>query len=155
MDFAYLVRPLQKKRNEMRKINIPILLANILTGLAFLAHTIGGDIELTSILPAININNWAEKQQIWTMARCGWHWISFDLLLASIALSLINFTNYFENKKTILQLLSLYFFGYAIVWFVVILISPSFPNNFITLGQWMLLLTIGGLIKYGTKKHYA
>jgi hypothetical protein len=139
----------------MKKINIPILLANILTGLAFLAHTIGGDIELTSIQPVFNINNWVEKQQIWTMARCGWHWISFDLLFASFALALINFTNYFENKKTILQLLSLYFFGYAIVWFVVILISQSFPNNFINLGQWILLLTIGGLIKYGTKKHYA
>jgi hypothetical protein len=135
----------------MRKISIPILLANILTGLAFFAHTIGGDIELGSIMPATSINNWEEKQQIWTMVRCGWHWISFDLLLASIALALINFTNYFENKKTILQLLSLYFLGYAIVWLVVILISPTFPNNFINLGQWMLLLTIGGLIKYGTK----
>ena len=139
----------------MKKVNIPILVASILTGLAFLAHTFGGDIELISIQPSVSINSWAEKQQIWTMARCGWHWISFDLLLATVALTLINFTNYFENKKTILQLLSLYFFGYAIVWFIVILISPSFPNNFINLGQWMLLLTIGGLIKYGTKKHYA
>lgn len=139
----------------MKKINIPILLANILTGLAFLAHTIGGDIEINSIQPALNINNWVVKQQIWTMARCGWHWISFDLLFASIALSLINFTNYFENKKTILQLLSLYFFGYAIVWFIVILISKSFPNNFLNLGQWILLLTIGGLTKYATKKYYA
>lgn len=139
----------------MKKINIPILLANILTGLAFLAHTIGGDIEINSIQPALNINNWVVKQQIWTMARCGWHWISFDLLFASIALTLINFTNYFEHKKTILQLLSLYFFGYAIVWLLIILISPSFPNNFINLGQWLLLLTIGVLIKYGTKKLYA
>ena len=139
----------------MKKINIPILFANILTGLAFLAHTIGGDIELTSIQPALNINNWVEKQQIWTMARCGWHWISFDLLFASIALALINFTNYFDSKKTILQMLSLYFFGYAIVWLLIILISPSFPNNFLNLGQWILLLTIGGLTKYGTKKLYA
>ncbi|MBY0245684.1 MAG: hypothetical protein K2Q03_09545 [Sphingobacteriaceae bacterium] len=139
----------------MKKINIPILLASILTGLAFIAHTIGGDIELTSIQPAITIDNWAEKQQIWTMARCGWHWISFDLLFATIALSLINFANYFENKKTILQLLSLYFFGYAMVWFMVIILSPSFPNNFINLGQWLLLLTIGILIKYGTKKQNA
>jgi hypothetical protein len=138
----------------MKKINIPILFANILTGLAFLAHTIGGDIELISIQPTLNMNNWVEKQQIWTMARCGWHWISFDLLFASIALTLINFTNYFEHKKTILQLLAIYFFGYAIVWFIVILISQSFPNNFINLGQWILLLTIGGLIKYGAKKHY-
>lgn len=139
----------------MKKINISILLANILTGLAFLAHTIGGDIEINSIQPAMNINNWAEKQQIWTMARCGWHWISFDLLFASIALALVNFTNFFDNKKTILQLLSCYFFGYAIVWLLLILISNSFPDNFLKLGQWMLLLTISGLIYYGTKKQNA
>ncbi|WP_205728675.1 hypothetical protein [Flavobacterium sp. GT3P67] len=139
----------------MKKINISILFANILTGLAFLAHTIGGDIEINSIQPAININNWAEKQQIWTMARCGWHWISFDLLFASIALALVNFTNFFDNKKTILQLLSCYFFGYAIVWLLLILISNSFPDNFLKLGQWMLLLTISGLIYYGTKKQNA
>ncbi len=125
----------------MRKISTPILLANILTALAFLAHTFGGDMEITSIQPAITINNWAEKQQIWTMARCGWHWISF--------------TNYFDNKKTILQLLSFYFFGYAIVWLVVLLISNSFPSNFLKLGQWMLLFTISGLIYYGTKKQNA
>jgi hypothetical protein len=143
------------RKNNMRKINTPILLANILTGLAFLAHTFGGDIEINSIQPAININNWTEKQQIWTMARCGWHWISFDLLFASIALALINFTNYFDNKKTILQLLSFYFFGYAIVWLLVLLISNSFPYNFLKLGQWILLLTISGLIFYGTKKQNA
>jgi hypothetical protein len=139
----------------MRKISTPILLANILTALAFLAHTFGGDMEITSIQPAITINNWAEKQQIWTMARCGWHWISFDLLFASIALALINFTNYFDNKKTILQLLSFYFFGYAIVWLVVLLISNSFPGNFLKLGQWMLLFTISGLVYYGMKKQNA
>ena len=148
MNFDNFDRDLQKK---MKKINIPILIASILTGLAFFAHTIGGDIELASIQPSININNWVEKQQIWTMARCGWHWISFDLLFASIVLSLINFTNYFENKRTILQLLSTYFLGYGVVWFFIILISPSFSNNFLNLGKWMLLLTIGGLIKYGTK----
>jgi hypothetical protein len=137
----------------MKKINIPILLANMLTGLAFLAHTIGGDLELRGIQPEISINNWVEKQQIWTMARCGWHWVSYDLLFASLALAFVNFTNYFEHKKTILQLLSIYFLGYAVVWFVVILITPPFPNNFINLGQWMLLLTIGGLIVYGTKKY--
>lgn len=135
----------------MRKINTPILLANILTGLAFFAHTFGGDIEIRSIQPMINTENWAEKQQIWTMTRCGWHWISFDLLFASVALFMINFTNFFDNKKAVLKLLSFYFFGYAIVWLIVILISQSFPNNFLNLGQWILLLTIGGLTKYGAK----
>jgi len=136
----------------MRKINTPVLVANILTVLAFFAHTIGGDIEIMSIEPAIHVDNWEENKQIWTMARCGWHWISFDLLFASIALSLINFTNFFENKKAILQFLSVYFLGYAIVWIFVLCISNPFPYNFLKLGQWILLLTISGLIYLGTKK---
>lgn len=151
---VYFDRTLQKK-SDMKKTNLAILFANILTALAFFAHTFGGDIEISSIQPAINIDNWAEKQQIWTMARCGWHWISFDLLFASVALALINFTNFFENKKTILQILSFYFFGYAIVWIFVLLISNTFPYSFLKLGQWILLLTIGGLIYYGTKKQNA
>lgn len=135
----------------MRKINIPILIANVLTGLAFIAHTFVGDMEISSIQPVITITNWNEKQEVWTMARCGWHWISFDLLCATVALALVNFTNFFENKKTILQLLSFYFLGYAIVWLFVIIISNYFPNNFLKLGQWMLLSVISGLIYYGQK----
>lgn len=136
----------------MKKINIPILLANILTVLAFVAHTIGGDLEISTFEPSTHTDHWAEKQQIWTMIRCGWHWISFDLLFASIALALVNFSKFFEQPKSILQLLSLYFFGYAIVWILILLISKSFPYNFLQLGQWMLLLTISGLLYYGSKK---
>jgi len=140
------------KKNKMRKINTPVLLANILTALAFFAHTFGGDMEINSIQPSVGIDNWAEKQQIWTMVRCGWHWISFDLLFASIALALVNFSNFFDHRKGVLQLLSFYFFGYTIVWLFVLLISDSFPDNFLKLGQWMLLATISGLIYYGTKR---
>ncbi|WP_028979830.1 hypothetical protein [Sporocytophaga myxococcoides] len=54
----------------MRKINIPILIANVLTGVAFIAQTFVGDMEISSIQPAVTITNWNEKQEIWTMARC-------------------------------------------------------------------------------------
>ena len=147
MNFDNFDRDLQKK---MKKINIPILIASILTGLAFFAHTIGGDIELASIQPSININNWVEKQQIWTMARCGWHWVSFDLLFATIGLALINFTDYFDNEKTLLQILTVYFLGYAIAWALTIAISKQFPKNYLKLGQWILLLLISGLFYFGT-----
>ncbi|MBO9699989.1 MAG: hypothetical protein J7604_07245 [Sporocytophaga sp.] len=75
------------------------MIANVLTGLAFIAHTFVGDMEISSIQPAVTITNWNEKQEIWTMARCGWHWISFDLLCATVTLALVNFTNFFKNKK--------------------------------------------------------
>lgn len=84
------------------------------------------------------------------MARCGWHWVSFDLLFATITLGLINFTNHFKNEETLLQLLTVYFLGYAIVWTLIIVISKQFPKNYLKLGQWVLLLLISGLIYLGT-----
>lgn len=131
-------------------MNILVLIANILTLLAFFIHTFMGDKELKIIQPSTHSDSWITKQEKWTMARCGWHWISFDLLFASIGLALINFTDFFENEKTLLQILSIYFLGYAIVWVFTILISKQFPQNYLKLGQWVLLLMISGLIYYGT-----
>ena len=130
-------------------MNYLILTANTLTLLAFIIHTFMGDRELKIIQPSAEVDKWCEKQEKWTMARCGWHWISFDLLFASFGLGLINFTNYFDNEKMLLQILSLYFLGYAIVWAFTIAISKHFPKNYLKLGQWILLLLISGLIYLG------
>jgi hypothetical protein len=130
-------------------MDIPILLANILTLLAFFIHIFMGDRELKIIQPVTDLNLGTEKQEKWTMARCGWHWISFDLLFATIGLATINFTDYFNNEKTLLQILAVYFLGYSIVWVLTIAISKPFPKNYIKLGQWILLLLISGLIYLG------
>jgi hypothetical protein len=130
-------------------MNIPILLANTLTLLAFFIHTFMGDKELKIIHPSRDHDNFIQKQEKWTMARCGWHWISFDLLFATIGLGMINFTNYFPNEKTLLQIMTVYFLGYAVVWALTIAISKQLPKNYLKLGQWLLLLSISGLIYLG------
>jgi len=130
-------------------MNIAILIANILTLLAFLIHTFVGDKELKVNEPINEIDENFLFREKWTMARCGWHWVSFDLLFATIGLGVINFTDFFENEKTLLQILTLYFFGYAIVWALTILISKPFSRNYLKLGQWILLLLISGLIYFG------
>ena len=130
-------------------MNTPVLIANTLTLLAFFIHTFMGDRELKIIQPAAGTDDWAAKQEKWTMARCGWHWISFDLLFASIGLALINFTDVFDNEKTLLQILSIYFLGYSIAWAFTILISKQFPKNYLKLGQSILLLVISSLLYLG------
>jgi hypothetical protein len=130
-------------------VNILILIANILTLLAFALHTFVGDKELKVNEPTEETDVKFQKREKWTMARCGWHWISFDLLFATIGLGLINFTKYFDNTKTLLQILTIYFLGYAIVWALTIAVSKQFPKNYLKLGQWILLLFISGLIYYG------
>jgi len=42
-----------------------------------------------------------------------------------------------------------YFFGYAIVWLIILMISKQFHKNYIKLGQWILLLVIWGLVFWG------
>lgn len=130
-------------------MNIAILIANILTLFAWVLHTFVGDKELKVNEPSEALEDNFLKREKWTMARCGWHWISFDLLFASVGLALINFTDFFDNEKTLLQILTAYFLGYAIVWIVTITISKQFPKNYLKLGQWMLLLAISGLIWFG------
>lgn len=146
----FLYKPLCVIREKKHIMNIPILISNILTLLAFFIHSFMGDKELKLIEPNSAQDKNYEKQEKWTMARCGWHWISFDLLFASIGLGLINFTDFFENEKTLLEILTVYFLGYAIVWAITIVISKQFPKNYLKLGQWILLLVISGLIFYGT-----
>lgn len=131
-------------------MNTPILIANILTFLAFVVHTFIGDKELKVNEPTNEIDENYQKREKWTMARCGWHWVSFDLLFATIGLVLINFTDYFENEKTLLQILTIYFLGYTMIWAFTIAISKRFPKNYLKLGQWILLFLISGLIYFGT-----
>jgi ABC-type phosphate/phosphonate transport system permease subunit len=71
-------------------------------------------------------------------------------LFANIGLALINFTDILNAEKTLLQVLAVYFLGYAIAWFVTIVISKSFPKNYLKLGQWVLLLCLSGLVYWGS-----
>lgn len=128
-------------------MNIPILIANIFTLLAFIIHTFIGDKELKIIEPE-NDDKYL-KQEKWTMARSGWHWVSFDILFATIGLGIINFSDFLESERLLLQILSIYFLGYGIVWLIGIAISKSFPKNYLKLGQWILLWLISGLIYLG------
>ena len=130
-------------------MNIPILIANILTLLAFAIHTFVGDKELKVNEPTEEPDVNFQKREKWTMTRCGWHWISFDLLFATIGLGLINFTKYFDNTKTLLQILTIYFLGYAIAWALTIAVSKQFPKNYLKLGQWILFLVIATLLQLG------
>ena len=62
-------------------------------------------------------------------------------------IKLINSDNF---EKTLLQILTIYFLCYSIVWALTIAISKQFPKNYLKLGQWILLLLITGLIYFGT-----
>jgi hypothetical protein len=131
-------------------MNIFLLVANTLLLMAFIAHTFVGDGELTLNKPS-NTDMDVQKREKWIMGRCGWHIVSVDLLFATILLGLINFTNMFAGQASmLLRLLSVYFLGYAVAWLITIVISKPFPQRFLKLGQWLLLLVLSGLLYYGS-----
>ena len=131
-------------------MNTFLVAANVLVFLAFVVHTFMGDRELSLLEPAASsAEEGIAKREKWTMVRCGWHWISIDLLFATIGLGLINFTDFFKEEQAILRLLLVYFIAYGLVWLFVIFISKPFPQRMLKLGQWLLLWGIASLIYLG------
>jgi len=126
-------------------MSIPLLIANLLTVLAFFVHTFVGDGEL-QLLIKTQAQPDRQYRSTWTMARCGWHWLSTDLLIASILMFCINFLDLFPHESTITLVLGIFFTAYGLVWLCTILISPPFKRRLFLLGQWGLLLVIGGLL---------
>ncbi|MEM9934993.1 MAG: hypothetical protein AAF824_15310 [Bacteroidota bacterium] len=77
----------------------PLIIANILTFLAFGAHTFMRDKELQLLEPPKEggEDTLVEK---WTMGRGGWHMVFVDLLLATTGLALLNFTTLLTPEKS-------------------------------------------------------
>lgn len=123
-------------------MSIPLSIAVLLCGGAFFIHTFAGDKELQQIKPD---SKDVIAERTWIMSRCGWHWISLDLLLATTALVYFGWLqdDFQVSARTFLFYgLTVYFGGYAIVWLFTIVISPATPKRYLVLGQWMLLLAI-------------
>lgn len=139
--FVYLQTPPQ--------MNTYLIIVNLLAGLAFGVHTFMGDRELHLLAPTTHDEHWLKKQETWTMTRCGWHWISFDLLMLTVLLSLINFTELIPHPIFVTKLLAVYTLGYALFWLVTIIISRKFAQNYLKLGQWMLMLLMSALLLVG------
>lgn len=130
-------------------INIWLLLATLLAWTACLVHTMVGDREIKSLLGLRSVHESTSLQETWTMARCGWHWISADLLGSSVVLTMITFTDLISQKDGVLLVIAGFFFIQALAWLLSIAISKPFRNNFLRLGQWMLLATLGVLTLLG------
>lgn len=123
-----------------------ILIANVLVFVAFIAHTIWGDKDLRLLEPSDENENRSKLQEKWMQTRAGWHWVSFDLLFVSVALFLVNFTDWVPHEKFLIQLIMLYLFGWGLAWLIALIISKNLPNRLFKLGQWILVWLIGFIL---------
>ncbi len=129
-------------------MNIPLLIAGVLSLLAFFAHSIAGDNEYRALKPIEEAP--AKNKETWVQARSGWHWVSVDLLLSSIVLLLMATTELIEAEPEISLLLSIYFFVCGAVWLGTVLLSKTSNKQILVLGQWIFCFLMSGLIYAGT-----
>ncbi len=94
-------------------MNIPRLVAGVLTLFAFAAHVFIGDKEYRGLKPEETAS--PKNKETWIQARAGWHWVSTDLLLSGILMLLLATTDMINAKAEIALLLCVYFFACGIV----------------------------------------
>jgi len=129
-------------------MNTALVIANLIAFFTFLVHTFGGDGAYRKIEP---VSGSPKRQRIfWTMGRGAFHIVSIDFLFATIGLFLINFTDYFKDTKLLLNLLAIYFMGYAVAFFVTLMLSTKFENIYSKMWQWILMLLNATFIFLGT-----
>jgi hypothetical protein len=128
-------------------MNATLITANVLVFITFIVHAFGGDKEYMHLEPT-------QTQELrfriyWSMGRGAFHIVSADFLLATVLLGLVNFSNFFQDKTLILKILSIYFLLYGMGFFLALVVSKKFPNMFVIMWQWILMLVISGLIYFG------
>ena len=128
-------------------MNVPLALANALLLLAFVAHAWMGDRELQLLRPDPKAPPALEK---WLQARAGWHLVSWDLLLATIGVGLLTWTDVLAPRAVYLHLLVVYFVGAGGAWLLALVGTPSVSGRWWRLAQWALLWGIAGLIWWGS-----
>ena len=116
--------------------------------LAFLAHVFVGDKEIRYLKPG-------EEEPVhattfWIQARGGWHWVSVDLLLASLFLLSVAITAASNEWSKFLHLLSVYFFVCGASWLTTVLFSRNNNKQLLTVGQWIFCFIMSGLIYAGS-----
>lgn len=138
---------LSKKATRKGSMNTPILLAGVLSLLAFCAHAFIGDREYHILKPSADSSD--KAKETWVQVRSGWHWVSVDLLLSGTILLLIATTELIKAKSEISMLLSSYFFVCGMVWLFTVFFSKTTYKQILVLGQWIFCFLMSALIYAG------
>lgn len=128
-------------------MDIPLLIANVIALISLIVHLFLGDKDVKTLEPDGGSH---KKLENWILARAAFHVFSVDMLMITIGLTLLNFTSYFAEYRTIiLKIICTYFLLHAISFFFCVIISKPLPKKLLKLGQWALLLVLSSLIYYG------
>jgi len=121
-------------------LNIPFLIAGILTAIATLAHSIGG--EITTIRPLVN----AEMKDVPKLElRAVWHMLTIHLFASAIMMFFLAFS--VIGDVVIGKFLALQFLGYGLALLILAIVKQV---GLFQVPQWVLFFLIAGLAYWGT-----
>jgi len=132
-------------------MNIPFLLAGILSLIAALAHGLGGETTLlrkmsTEVFPTMPNGDGAQAK---AETRMTWHAVTVYFALTGILLLLMAF-NQFDDIDALAGVITLHFISWAFVLALVPPISVSSWRAIYRSPQWVLLLMMAALSYGGT-----
>lgn len=123
-------------------MNVPVVVAGVLTLLAFPVHTFVGGSEFRWLAPK---DDSPRAGTVRAQTIAGWHWVSVDLLLAGLLLLWIGLSRPLVEDMLLLGL-SGYFAVLGATWLgVAVWSARGRPARVLELGQWILCLVLAAL----------
>ena len=130
----------------MEAVNFPILLAALLTSLAFFAHSFVGVREALSTRPLTTDKN---IQRHWRQSMGVFQLVTVDLLLLSGLLWVLALTDRLSFERELTLGLSGWFLLWGLAWLLQLLFLTRDKKDYLALGQWLLWLLNAALLYCG------
>lgn len=135
-------------KGEIDGMNNLILIAGILSLIAFFVHAFVGDKEYKQLKPASDCEG--KVRDTWVQVRSGWHWVSADLFLSGVLLIILAVSSCIQAKQEVLLLLCIYYFVTGVVWLSTVFLSRNNSKQLFVLGQWIFCFMMSALIYCGS-----
>ncbi len=137
-------------------MNIPVLIAAMITLLALVAHTFVGTKESLSTSPRRiagkdKLDNFGVVEKHWIQSMCAFQMITIDLLILSVVLFLISLTDIISFERTLTLSLSVLFLLWGVAWFIQLALLTKDKKNYLHLSQWAFWFICSGLLYVGAQ----
>ena len=137
-------------------MNIPILVAGILTFVAFLAHIIVGNKESLRVDPRrlVKGQDVSDSETVvrnWVQVMCAFQMVTIDLLVLSGLLFALSTTDLVPSRRTIATGIAVFFALWGVIWLLQLLLLKREAMDYLKLGQWILWFVNSGLVYWGAQ----
>lgn len=118
------------------------VVAGVIALALFFVHAFAGGAELRLVGARVATEKaWTARAQV----VGGWHWISVDLLLASVAFFVAGAID-LEHERTILAALAIWFAALGLIWLVTsAIVTKLDAKRMLRLPQWTACLVLAAL----------